>query len=112
MASPFPKYSAWQCLYQDYKAGGGGYQGKDGSRETNQARKDRKMRKNLKEARQKAGMTQKQMADSLGIHERYYKSVESGERLGSIQIWDMLEDILGANQRFLREIHPDTKGNP
>lgn len=70
------------------------------------------MRKNLKEARQRAGMTQQQMADKLEIHERYYKSVESGERLGSIHIWDMLEDILGANQRFLRKIHPGPKDNP
>ncbi len=69
------------------------------------------MRKNLKEARQKAGMTQKQMADKLGIDERYYKAIESGERLGGIWIWDMLEDILQVNQRFLREIHLDIKDN-
>lgn len=66
----------------------------------------------MKEARQKAGMTQQQMADKLGAHERYYKSMESGERLGSIRIWDMLEDILGINQRVLREIHPGTKDSP
>lgn len=67
------------------------------------------MRKNLKEARQNAGMTQQQMADKLGINERYYKSIESGERIGGIWLWDMIEDTLGANQRFLREIHHDTK---
>ena len=69
------------------------------------------MRKNLKEARQKAGMTQQQMADKLGINERYYKAIESGERLGGIWIWDMLEDIFDVNQRFLREIHLDIKDN-
>lgn len=65
------------------------------------------MRKNLKEARQRAGLTQQQLADRLGIGERYYKSLESGERLGGISVWDALEDILGINQRVLREIHHD-----
>ena len=69
------------------------------------------MRKNLQEARQKAGMTQQQLADKLRINERYYKAIESGERLGGIWIWDMLEDIFDVNQRFLREIHLDIKDN-
>ena len=69
------------------------------------------MRKNYQEARQKAGMTQQQMADKLRINERYYKAIESGERLGGIWIWDMLEDIFDVNQRFLREIHLDIKDN-
>ena len=64
------------------------------------------MRKNLKEARQKAGMTQQQMADRLGIGLRHYKKIESGETLGSIPLWDDMEDILEVNQRVLRENHP------
>ena len=70
------------------------------------------MRKNLKEARQKAGMTQREVAEKLGIHERYYKSLESGERRGSIEYWDALEDMFGINQRKLRELsenHPCLK---
>ena len=66
-------------------------------------------RKNLKEARQKAGMTQKEVAEKLGIHERYYKSLESGERRGSIEYWDALEDLFDISQRKLRELsenHP------
>lgn len=62
------------------------------------------MRKNLKEARQRAGMTQKEVAEYLRIHERYYKSLESGERLGGIEIWDALEDLFHINQRKLREL--------
>lgn len=62
------------------------------------------MRSKLKEARQKAGMTQQQMADTLGIHLRYYKAIESGERLGGIDLWDTLEDLTGVHQRTLREI--------
>jgi len=69
------------------------------------------MRENLKSARLGKGMTQKQAAESLGVHERYYKSLESGERLGGIWMWDKLEDLLGINQRVLRENHPGKEGN-
>lgn len=69
------------------------------------------MRKNLKEARQRAGITQKQMADDLKIGLRHYKKIESGETLGSIPLWDSIEDILKTNQRFLREIHPCKEDN-
>lgn len=65
------------------------------------------MRGNLRAARQKAGMTQQQVAEAVGIDLRYYKAIESGERLGAIWIWDRLEDMLDVHQRDLREIHPD-----
>lgn len=64
------------------------------------------MRQKLKEARQAAGMTQQQVADYLGIGLRYYKAMESGERLGGIDLWDDLEDLFNVHQRVLREIHP------
>lgn len=72
------------------------------------------MRKTLKDARQKLGMTQQQMADRLGIGLRYYKQIEAGQRTGDFQIWDDLEDITGIHQRKLREIstiHPDQEDN-
>ena len=62
------------------------------------------MLKNLKEARQKAGMTQKQVAEYVGITERAYQRIESGERLGTIESWDLLEDLFNVNQRKLRQI--------
>lgn len=65
------------------------------------------MRKNLKEARQKAGMTQKEVAEYLGMTERAYQRVESGERLGTIETWDLLEDLFGIHQRNLRELSSD-----
>lgn len=65
------------------------------------------VRKNLKSARKTAGYTQQTMADKLCIVLRHYQRIESGETLGSVPIWDDLEDILGINQRVLREIHPD-----
>lgn len=67
------------------------------------------MRKNLKEARMAAGMTQQQMADELEISLRYYQNIEAGDRTGDFEIWDKLEDITGIHQRKLRELlgnHP------
>lgn len=74
-----------------------------------------KKRVNLKTARQKAGMSQQKVAEYLHTDIRYYKQIESGERLGSIKIWDALEDLFAIHQRELRkisEIHPDKAGNP
>lgn len=62
------------------------------------------MRKNLKEARQAAGMTQQQIADLLEIQLRHYQKIEAGDTNGSFRIWDALEDILKIHQRKLREI--------
>lgn len=62
------------------------------------------MRENLRKARKEKGMTQQQVADRLKINIRYYKAIESGKRLGSIAIWDSLEDIFNVHQRKLREI--------
>lgn len=74
-----------------------------------------KMRKNLKEARKKAGMTQQQMADRLEIGLRHYQKIEYAELNGSFEVWDALEDLLGVHQRKLREIsrnHHDPEENP
>lgn len=68
------------------------------------------MRKNLKEARQKAGMTQQQVADYLGISLRYYQNVEAGDRTGDFTLWDMLEDLFSIHQRKLREISENRPG--
>lgn len=57
------------------------------------------MRKNLKEARKKIGMTQQQMADKLGISLRYYQNLETGDRTGDFTLWDELEEITGINGR-------------
>ena len=73
------------------------------------------MRKNLKEARMAAGLTQQQMADKLGISERYYKQIEAGQRTGDFTLLDMMEDLLDIHQRKLRELsenHHDKAGNP
>lgn len=69
------------------------------------------MRENLKKARKAAGMTQQQVADRLDIGLRHYKKMESGETLGSIELWDELEDMFNIHQRVLREICPCKEGN-
>ena len=65
------------------------------------------MRKNLKKARKEAGMTQKQVAEYLGINIRAYQHIERGEYIGKIEHWDKLEDVFSVHQRILREIMPD-----
>lgn len=62
------------------------------------------MREKLKKARRDAGLTQKQVADMVGVTERHYQYIESGLRMGRIETWDKLEDIFGIHQRQLREI--------
>lgn len=62
------------------------------------------MRENLRQARKEKSMTQQQMANYLHTDVRYYKQIESGERLGSIKMWDALEDLFSIHQRILREI--------
>jgi transcriptional regulator with XRE-family HTH domain len=64
------------------------------------------MRPNLKKARLEAGLTQQQLADKLGISERYYRFIEAGTRDGDFALWDALEDLFGIHQRILREISP------
>lgn len=62
------------------------------------------MRKNLKETRTKAGMTQKEVAKYLKVSERYYKQIEAGQRTGNFELWDKLEDLFTVHQRKLREL--------
>lgn len=57
----------------------------------------------MKEARQKAGMTQQEIADKLDITLVYYQKIEAGDRVGNFEIWDNLEDLLSVHQRKLRE---------
>mgnify|MGYP001076942130 CR=1 FL=1 len=65
------------------------------------------MREKLRQARKEKGMTQKQVADYLGIGERYYRFIENGDRTGDFEIWDGLEDLFGIHQRLLRELSSD-----
>ena len=61
-------------------------------------------RHNLKNARKAKGMTQQEVTDYLNISLSHYKNIESGERLGAIDLWDKMEDLFNVHQRILREI--------
>lgn len=72
------------------------------------------MRETLRKVRKEKGLTQQQVADLLGIGLRHYQKIEAGETMGSFEIWDVLEDMLGIHQRKLRVIeenHHVLKGN-
>ena len=61
------------------------------------------MREKLKKARKEKGLTQQQVADELGISERYYRFIEAGVRDGDFELWDALEDMFKVHQRILRQ---------
>ena len=61
------------------------------------------MRQILKQAREQAGATQKEIANKLGVSEVYYRFIEAGSREGKGWLWDELEALFGIPQRQLRE---------
>lgn len=77
------------------------------SREERQDEGGDYVRETLKKARQEAGLTQKQVAEYLGISERYYRFIEAGDRGGDFEMWDSLEDLFGIHQRVLRKSSAD-----
>lgn len=70
------------------------------------------MRIILQKARKEKGLTQQQVADTIGIGLRYYKQIESGQRTGDFKIWDSLEDLFNVHQRVLRENHHGKEDSP
>lgn len=60
----------------------------------------------LNKTRKEKGISATQMANTLGVTRRYYLSIESGDRMGTPPLWDAIEDIIGINQRKLRQISP------
>ena len=56
----------------------------------------------MKEARQRVGMTQKEIAEYLGVTLSHYQMIEQGDRVGAVDLWDKLEDLFSIHQRILR----------
>ena len=52
-------------------------------------------RKNLEVARKSHLLSQKQIADKVGITDRMYRYLESGTSQGSLTVWNKLSEILG-----------------
>ena len=69
------------------------------------------MRERLKEVRRSKGLTQKEVAELLGISEISYQQIENGLRIGRIETWDKLEDLFSIHQRKLREESPQTNSS-
>lgn len=55
------------------------------------------------------GLTQKALAQQAGVDCSMITYLERGARDGSIHLWDRLEDILDAPQRWLRETDEDRR---
>ena len=58
----------------------------------------------LKNARKAKKMTQQMMADYLLITLRHYQNLEDGSSIGSVSVWDAMEDLFEIHQRKLREL--------
>ena len=61
---------------------------------------DKKLAKILKDAREKAGLTQAEVAEKAGIHFNYYARVERGEVTPRVDIVDNLARALKINLRL------------
>lgn len=60
------------------------------------------MRCNLIKARKEKKWTQAETAEKLGISFRQYQRIESGEAIGTIELWDKIEDLFLLTSRHLR----------
>ncbi len=52
------------------------------------------MRNTLKERREALHLTQKEIARMIGITDRQYQRIESGEQDGTLKVWIKLRDVL------------------
>ena len=53
------------------------------------------MRSILKERREALRLTQKEIARMIGITDRQYQRIESGEQDGTIKVWVKIREITG-----------------
>jgi len=61
---------------------------------------DKKLAKILKDAREKAGLTQAEVAEKAGIHFNYYARVERGEVTPRVDIVENIARALKINLRL------------
>jgi transcriptional regulator with XRE-family HTH domain len=62
------------------------------------------MRLNLINARERANLSINEISKQLGITERFYRYIESGQRVGKYTHWDKLQALFGIDQRDLRKL--------
>ena len=51
------------------------------------------MQSKFKEFRENLGLTQKEMSKSINYSVAYIKKIEAGERKGSIDFWNKLQEV-------------------
>ena len=62
------------------------------------------MRLNLRNRRLELKLTQRKLAELVGISDRTIGALEKSRILGSVGVWDRLEAVLGRDQKILRMI--------
>lgn len=68
-------------------------------------------RLNLLNARINKDFTQQEVADIIGVSKQHYSRIENGQQVGSVEIWDTLEDLFQIPQRQLREVEEQPSCN-
>ena len=66
-------------------------------------------RKKLKINRESRALTQLQVAKLLGISKQHYSRIEKGYQVGSVKLWDKLENLFQIPQQQLRELQENNK---
>ena len=69
------------------------------------------MRSNLRKARLKKDLSKKDLAALVGISERMYNYIESGESDGSLPVWQKLSSVLddSIDNLIVKEEETDVK---
>lgn len=57
----------------------------------------------LKKAREKAGLTQQELATLVGVSRAYYADVERGRYTPSLKVLSRLAEVLGIDLNFLKQ---------
>jgi transcriptional regulator with XRE-family HTH domain len=66
------------------------------------------MKLNLASIRKKHHMTQEQLGQLVGLRASSISMLESGQNLGKLSTWDKLEEVLGVDQKILRQVKKET----
>ena len=66
----------------------------------------------LRKYRLERGWTQEFVAKKIGVNKVTIHDLETGKRMGSIRVWDALEDLFEVPQRQLRDVEKEPDGNP
>ena len=65
----------------------------------------------LREAREKAGLTQMELSSKVGVTRAYYADVERGRYTPSLKVLSKLAEVLGVDLNFLKQNDGNTRIN-